>query len=68
MLEQTPDDPQPQITLPQKNSTRLRRIVVDAGHGGKDPGAIGSRTQEKDVTLALAKAWPFACDRNLAAG
>ncbi|HVW70251.1 MAG TPA: N-acetylmuramoyl-L-alanine amidase, partial [Steroidobacteraceae bacterium] len=32
-------------------------IAVDAGHGGTDPGAIGHRgTQEKDVTLAIARA------------
>lgn len=31
-------------------------VVIDAGHGGKDPGAIGQRkTQEKDITLAVAK-------------
>ena len=31
-------------------------IAVDAGHGGEDPGAIGPRkTQEKRVTLAIAK-------------
>jgi N-acetylmuramoyl-L-alanine amidase len=31
-------------------------IAVDAGHGGTDPGAIGrSGTQEKDVTLAIAR-------------
>jgi N-acetylmuramoyl-L-alanine amidase len=35
----------------------LRRIVVDPGHGGGDPGAIGrGRLQEKDVTLRLARA------------
>jgi N-acetylmuramoyl-L-alanine amidase len=34
----------------------VRRIVVDAGHGGHDPGAIGPRrVREKDVTLAMAR-------------
>ena len=34
----------------------VRRIVVDPGHGGKDPGAIGpTGLKEKDVTLKLAK-------------
>ena len=32
-------------------------IVIDAGHGGQDPGAIGvHKTQEKDITLNYAKA------------
>jgi len=31
-------------------------IVIDAGHGGADPGAIGSnKSREKDITLAAAK-------------
>ena len=34
----------------------LRRVVIDAGHGGKDPGAVGLKgTREKDLTLAIAK-------------
>jgi N-acetylmuramoyl-L-alanine amidase len=34
----------------------IRRIIVDAGHGGHDTGAIGPRgVREKDVTLAMAK-------------
>ena len=34
----------------------VRRIVVDAGHGGHDTGAIGpSGVREKDVTLAMAR-------------
>lgn len=33
----------------------LRTIVIDPGHGGKDPGAIGvNGTKEKDVNLAIA--------------
>ncbi|RYF95319.1 MAG: N-acetylmuramoyl-L-alanine amidase [Caulobacteraceae bacterium] len=31
-------------------------IVIDAGHGGHDPGAIGQNVHEKVVTLATAKA------------
>lgn len=29
------------------------KVVLDAGHGGKDPGAIGNGAKEKDITLAL---------------
>ena len=35
----------------------VRVVVVDAGHGGRDPGALGvGGVREKDITLALAKA------------
>ena len=34
----------------------VRTIVVDAGHGGADPGAVGAHgTREKDVTLDIAR-------------
>lgn len=33
----------------------VKTIVIDPGHGGKDPGAIGKNgTQEKDITLDVA--------------
>ena len=50
--------PVPGASKPEPTG-RLRDVVVaiDAGHGGKDPGAIGRRrkTREKDVTLSIAR-------------
>jgi N-acetylmuramoyl-L-alanine amidase len=37
--------------------TKARVVVIDAGHGGEDPGAVGCRgTYEKHVVLEMAKA------------
>jgi N-acetylmuramoyl-L-alanine amidase len=39
----------------KRSSWGLDVVVIDAGHGGKDPGTIGvGGTKEKDVTLAIA--------------
>lgn len=32
---------------------KMTKIVLDAGHGGRDPGNIGSRVKEKDINLAV---------------
>lgn len=42
--------------LVQEAPQKLRKVVIDAGHGGFDPGAIGrSGLREKDVNLDIAK-------------
>lgn len=33
----------------------LKKVKIDAGHGGKDPGAVGNGLYEKNLTLDLAK-------------
>ena len=33
---------------------KIRTVVIDAGHGGKDPGALGANSQEKDLALAIS--------------
>nr|WP_298686851.1 N-acetylmuramoyl-L-alanine amidase [uncultured Dongia sp.] len=40
----------------KKDAHRKPLIVIDPGHGGIDPGAIGNGTMEKTITLAVAKA------------
>lgn len=32
----------------------VKRIVIDAGHGGHDPGCLGKFSKEKDIVLSLA--------------
>jgi N-acetylmuramoyl-L-alanine amidase len=59
-IESTPDLglPLPTPTPPQPAQPRtksFKTIVIDPGHGGKDPGARGQRgTEEKDITLKVA--------------
>ncbi|TNJ34969.1 N-acetylmuramoyl-L-alanine amidase [Arenimonas terrae] len=50
--------PAPARTVQDVIGSGERKLIVaiDAGHGGKDPGAIGpSRKYEKDITLAVAR-------------
>lgn len=35
-------------------SNGIHKIVIDPGHGGSDPGTLGSRTREKDIALSIA--------------
>ena len=45
------------VNAGDKNKTgglKLKTVVIDAGHGGHDPGALGKHIQEKEITLAIA--------------
>jgi N-acetylmuramoyl-L-alanine amidase len=37
-----------------ENVGRFKTVVIDAGHGGKDPGALGKDVKEKDIVLSVA--------------
>ncbi|RPH75746.1 N-acetylmuramoyl-L-alanine amidase [bacterium] len=36
------------------NGYHLKTVVIDAGHGGKDPGSLGLKSTESQVVLAIA--------------
>jgi N-acetylmuramoyl-L-alanine amidase len=59
-LPTPPTIPSPTVSEPArpvvpKAASQVRTIVIDPGHGGKDPGTVGRHgTTEKDVTLKVA--------------
>lgn len=38
----------------QNSKYKINTVVIDAGHGGKDPGAVGKNSYEKDIVLSIA--------------
>jgi N-acetylmuramoyl-L-alanine amidase len=50
----------------ERDRWKLDVLVIDAGHGGDDPGAIGvTRVKEKDITLGIALKLGRLIERNL---
>jgi len=43
------------ITLAATMGLKIRKVVIDPGHGGKDPGATYGRLKEKDIVLDIGK-------------
>lgn len=44
---------------------KFKTIIIDPGHGGKDPGAHGAYSKEKNVTLAIAKKLRIALNEQM---
>ena len=47
--------PVPDPSLAQQLGLSVKTIVIDPGHGGKDPGAVSQTRQEKQIALNLSK-------------
>lgn len=55
MKTKRPDDLPKDITLGAALGLKIRTIVIDPGHGGKDPGAVYNGLKEKDIVLEIGK-------------
>lgn len=43
-----------QSEVKEKKNNQIRTVVIDAGHGGHDPGTVNFGKKEKDITLKIA--------------
>jgi N-acetylmuramoyl-L-alanine amidase len=51
-----PKSEAPDTSRPRENRWSLKTVIIDPGHGGKDPGAVGLLKQkEKTITLDVAR-------------
>ena len=68
-LSTIPDTPVKAVKVDirnEKEKWQFRTIVIDAGHGGKDPVAVGYRgTKEKDIALDVAKRLEKKLSKNM---
>jgi N-acetylmuramoyl-L-alanine amidase len=61
-----PVSPRPPGSLAEESARwRMDTIVIDAGHGGHDPGAVANGVREKDVTLGVALRLGKLIEQNL---
>ncbi len=58
--------PSPRNAAPQRSARGAERplVVIDAGHGGRDPGARGAQSHESEITLAAARALKQELERS----
>ncbi len=50
----TNDQMEPYVSLSTALALKTKRIILDPGHGGKDPGAMAFGLKEKDIALRIA--------------
>lgn len=43
-----------EIAIAQSGSMKIRTVVIDPGHGGADPGAVGKYSKESHLTLKMS--------------
>ena len=53
------------MTLNVLSANSRFTLVIDAGHGGHDAGALGARSKEKDINLNVALAFGRYVERNM---
>lgn len=51
--------------LMAQNGSYVETVVIDAGHGGKDPGALGRNSKEKEIALAIALKTGHYIEKNI---
>ncbi|MDA3900394.1 MAG: N-acetylmuramoyl-L-alanine amidase [Spirochaetes bacterium] len=59
------DDPVANLVPVSPAKEKIAFIIIDPGHGGKDPGAIGHKVREKDLTLTISKKVKKYLEKNL---
>lgn len=42
------------MSVAQSGLGKIKCVCIDAGHGGRDPGAVGAKTYEKHIVLSVA--------------
>ncbi len=50
-----PNKEKPSVALPETKNNYPDFIVIDPGHGGRDPGTLNKRYREKNITLATSR-------------
>ncbi|MHC1704838.1 MAG: N-acetylmuramoyl-L-alanine amidase [Tenuifilaceae bacterium] len=49
----------------KKESYGIKKVVIDPGHGGRDPGTVGSKSYEKDIALSISLKFGALISKNL---